>query len=323
MTNFYNKKYHLPNGTLIGNWYEEQCLRDKTNEGRAIIPKHVPKKILNFDYEIPYNPEDHDDTFKRTLGDRHYNSFSTTYQTYGDFKQSEGSYKNLPFKERIFNDFFKRYVFKKDDVIENKEEEEDPETKRRKEYEKKMKEIEESFNKRLLEFCIKKGWMGIRNFKNFLKDLSLKKDNFIHKDDLKFYFLNYGILLMDKEVEYIYFRFQNSKNEIDYNSVFNSLIFVSETRFNKIKEHVEKLHKFQGEKLTKDWFIRYIKEDNHPEAKSGKKLGKEILYEFNNAFPKKIEIIDDREYVQLLCEISACVPDDDNFYQILRCLENL
>ena len=128
---------------------------------------------------------------------------------------------------------------------------------------------------------------------------------------------------MEKEVEYIYFRFQNSKNEIDYNSVFNSLIFVSETRFNKIKEHVEKLHKFQGEKLTKDWFIRYIKEDNHPEAKSGKKLGKEILYEFNNAFPKKTEIIDDREYVQLLCEISACVPDDDNFYQILRCLENL
>ena len=56
-----------------------------------------------------------------------------------------------------------------------------------------------------------------------------------------------------------------NRNEIDYNSVFNSLIFVSETRFNKIKEHVEKLHKFQGEKLTKDWFIRYIKKDNHPE----------------------------------------------------------
>jgi len=50
--NIYNKVYHVPNGTLIGNWYEEQCLRNKTNEGRSIMEKHIPKRAMNFDYEI-------------------------------------------------------------------------------------------------------------------------------------------------------------------------------------------------------------------------------------------------------------------------------
>lgn len=32
--NIYNKTYHNPNGTLIDNWYEEQCLRNRTGVGR-------------------------------------------------------------------------------------------------------------------------------------------------------------------------------------------------------------------------------------------------------------------------------------------------
>lgn len=34
MTNIYNKKVLVKNGTLIGNWYEEQILREVSNEGR-------------------------------------------------------------------------------------------------------------------------------------------------------------------------------------------------------------------------------------------------------------------------------------------------
>ena len=32
--NIYNKKTDCKNGTLIGNWHEEQALRDFTGEGR-------------------------------------------------------------------------------------------------------------------------------------------------------------------------------------------------------------------------------------------------------------------------------------------------
>ncbi len=34
MTNIYNKTILVNNGTLIGNWYEEEVLRGKTGVGR-------------------------------------------------------------------------------------------------------------------------------------------------------------------------------------------------------------------------------------------------------------------------------------------------
>ena len=34
MTNIYNKAILIQNGTLIGNWYEEEVLREKTGIGR-------------------------------------------------------------------------------------------------------------------------------------------------------------------------------------------------------------------------------------------------------------------------------------------------
>jgi hypothetical protein len=34
MTNIFNKKILVNNGTLIGNWYEEEVLRNVTGEGR-------------------------------------------------------------------------------------------------------------------------------------------------------------------------------------------------------------------------------------------------------------------------------------------------
>ena len=37
MTNIYNKKTLVQNGTLIGNWHEEQILRDISGEGRYLF----------------------------------------------------------------------------------------------------------------------------------------------------------------------------------------------------------------------------------------------------------------------------------------------
>jgi len=34
MTNIYNKTVLVKNGCLMGNWYEEEVLRDKTGAGR-------------------------------------------------------------------------------------------------------------------------------------------------------------------------------------------------------------------------------------------------------------------------------------------------
>lgn len=36
MTNLYNQIYRAPNGTLLGNWFEEQRLRDYTSSSKYI-----------------------------------------------------------------------------------------------------------------------------------------------------------------------------------------------------------------------------------------------------------------------------------------------
>ena len=114
--NIYNKIYHVPKGTLIDNWYEEQCLRDKTNEGRSIISQHIPKKFMSwdtkFDPTIKLN-----DTSKRVIGDRPYKEYQTTYQDYGDFKKYQNFEKKISMADKMYNNFFDCYTIKNDDLV--------------------------------------------------------------------------------------------------------------------------------------------------------------------------------------------------------------
>ncbi len=58
-------------GTLIGNWFEEECLREKTGEGRSLPGKHMMKtseqlfEPVGKDYK-PNRPIE-TNTFNRTL----------------------------------------------------------------------------------------------------------------------------------------------------------------------------------------------------------------------------------------------------------------
>ena len=114
--NIYNKIYHVPKGTLIDNWYEEQCLRDKTNEGRSIISQHIPKKFMSwdtkFDPTIKLN-----DTSKRVIGDRPYKEYQTTYQDYGNFKKYQNFEKKISMADKMYNNFFDCYTIKNDDLV--------------------------------------------------------------------------------------------------------------------------------------------------------------------------------------------------------------
>ena len=116
--NIYNKVFHVPKGTLIGNWYEEECLRNKTNEGRSVVPEHIPKKFNS--WETQFDPKTKiNDTAMRTIGDRPYKEFSTTYSDYGDFEKYQNFEKKLPMKDKIYNNFFAVYSAKNDDINKN------------------------------------------------------------------------------------------------------------------------------------------------------------------------------------------------------------
>ena len=116
--NIYNKVYHVPKGTLIDNWYEEQCLRDKTNEGRGVIPQHKPKKFNSWDTKFNENIKVND-TSKRILGDKPYKEYTTTYKDYGNFAKYQNFEKKIPMEDKMYNNFFDCYTAKNDDLVKN------------------------------------------------------------------------------------------------------------------------------------------------------------------------------------------------------------
>jgi len=65
-------KYHTGTGagTLIGNWAEEQVIRDCTGEGRTVPQRHLPRSGLLVDWtKVPDSgPRKMDDTFQRVYG---------------------------------------------------------------------------------------------------------------------------------------------------------------------------------------------------------------------------------------------------------------
>jgi len=61
-------------GTLIGNWFEEQGLREATGEGRSVPQRHIPRSGLLTDWtKVPEaGPRKQDNTFERTYGPKAY-----------------------------------------------------------------------------------------------------------------------------------------------------------------------------------------------------------------------------------------------------------
>jgi hypothetical protein len=68
MTNIYNKiPQGSPNGTLIDNWFEEECLRRSTGTTRTTRGTHFGK--ITFDPEnARSSQEPRDNTFDRVIG---------------------------------------------------------------------------------------------------------------------------------------------------------------------------------------------------------------------------------------------------------------
>jgi len=107
MTNIFNKKVLVRNGTLISNWYEEQVLREATGEGRTIPKSHLPKKYLDFDTDTN-NKRIQDDTKTRILGTKLEAENTAISRDYGNFPKK--NFEKLAIKDKIFLDFFKSYL---------------------------------------------------------------------------------------------------------------------------------------------------------------------------------------------------------------------
>lgn len=111
MTNIFNKKVLVENGTLIGNWYEEEALKKTTGQTRTIPGFHISKHKVDGELEITsHNLIGRDNTKIRTMGTETKAPYSTTNLAYGDFSSSEHQFNKIGIKEKIFKDFFTSYL---------------------------------------------------------------------------------------------------------------------------------------------------------------------------------------------------------------------
>lgn len=123
---------------------------------------------------------------------------------------------------------------------------------------------------------MKKGWLGLRKLKVFLRNLNKRKSNFINKADFKYFFTNFGIFLTNKEVDVIYEVFDNErKNEINFIEFLNNIrqfVNVPGTSLNQNdlrRENVERLLsqlKLNKDKISFKDIESITKFDFHPEV---------------------------------------------------------
>ena len=316
MMNIYNKKVLVPNQTLIGNWYEEQCLREKTKEGRTIPAKHIPKKAMDFDTVICVDPCQKDNTFDRTIGEKKYKEFSTTNATYGDFSQPENKYKILGMAERMYNDFFNCYVAKEKKAISKIDAEKINLEEQKNNGVNQLEFVSQLLVAKIVNVCSTKGWLGLRQFKNYLLSLSKKHNEYIHKDDVKYFFVNFGICLEEKELDYICTTFQNSRNEIDYISLINACIIVDEKRTSIINNFVKELKGCNGI-INKELLVKMFNPQIHPSVNRYEITDYEISKEYRDNLPNN-KYYSDTDCIRLFSEISMCVKDENDFVQSMK-----
>ncbi|CAK0873133.1 unnamed protein product [Prorocentrum cordatum] len=79
----YNK-YHAGQGAgvLIGNWHEEQVIREATGEGRTVPQRHLPRSGLLTDFtKVPNDGfRKMDNTFERVYGPKSVGTPGSTYK---------------------------------------------------------------------------------------------------------------------------------------------------------------------------------------------------------------------------------------------------
>jgi hypothetical protein len=100
-----------------------------------------------------------------------------------------------------------------------------------------------------------------------MKTLTRGKNDYIEKVNFKYLFSNYGIVFNDKEIDYIFHTYENSKKgEVNFNEFLDNFNLITENRLNVILTFFSQL------KNNKDLVEYKILENNliadkHPEVK--------------------------------------------------------
>ena len=177
--------------------------------------------------------------------------------------------------------------------------------------------------KKILNGAIKKGWLGLRILKNFLKENNKVYSDIIDKNTFYLLIKKQGILLEEVDLESICDAYDVDKTDcFNFINFLNALRNVSNTRGSQIESFKEQVKAPGQNYISLSNLLRIADMNYHPEAIKFIKSVIDLRREYE-CILKKItnqDTLSEDDFRQLFYDISTCVTSDADFTQILRAL---
>ena len=176
---------------------------------------------------------------------------------------------------------------------------------------------------KILKGCGKKGWIGLRSLKAYLRSISPHDCDIIDKNSFKFYLDKQGIRLDFNEVNEICEKFDLNKNDhINFVDFLNKIRYITEFRINQIDEFFLQVKEKEKNCALFSKLNRIADMRFHPECMRYQKSANQIRMEYEKYWDKfKIDdIISEEHFKQFFYDISSVVENDRDFTQILKAL---
>ena len=176
---------------------------------------------------------------------------------------------------------------------------------------------------KILKGCGKKGWIGLRSLKAYLRSVSPHDCDIIDKNSFKYYLDKQGIRLDFNEVNEICEKFDLNKNDhINFVDFLNKIRYITEFRINQIDEFFLQVKEKEKNCVLFSKLNRIADMRFHPECMRYQKSANQIRMEYEKYWDKfKIDdIISEEHFKQFFYDISSVVENDRDFTQILKAL---
>ena len=176
---------------------------------------------------------------------------------------------------------------------------------------------------KILKGCAKKGWIGLRSLKAYLRSISPHDCDIIDKNSFKFNLDNQGIKLDFNEINEICEKFDINKNDhINFVEFLNKIRFVTESRGEQIDEFLSQVKDREKNCVYFSKLNRIADMRFHPEVMRYQKTASQIRLEYEKYWDKlKIDdTISEEHFKQFFYDVSSVIENDKDFTQILKAL---
>ena len=177
--------------------------------------------------------------------------------------------------------------------------------------------------KKILNGAIKKGWLGLRILKNFLKENNKVYSDIIDKNTFYLLIKKQGILLEEVDLESICDAYDVDKTDyFNFINFLNALRNVSNTRGSQIESFKEQVKAPGQNYISLSNLLRIADMNYHPEAIKFLKTVPDLVEEYSINWDnlKEDNRVTENDFRQFFYDVSTCVANDADFTQILRAL---